>query len=67
MPFTKYNSNDKIKKNRIGGVCGTYGTRRGAYSVWWGNLREIDNLVDPGMDRKVILKLIFKKWTEGGA
>jgi hypothetical protein len=34
---------------------------------WWGNLRERDNLEDPGMDRRVILKLIFKKWTDVGA
>ena len=30
----------------------------------WG---ERDNLEDPGMDRRVILILIFKKWKEGGA
>jgi hypothetical protein len=34
---------------------------------WRGKLRERDNLEDPGMDRRVILKLIFKKWTEGNA
>jgi hypothetical protein len=34
---------------------------------WWGNLRERDNLEDPGMDRRVILKSIFKKWKEGGS
>jgi hypothetical protein len=34
---------------------------------WLKNLRERDKFQDPGMDRKVILKLIFKKWTEGGA
>jgi hypothetical protein len=30
-----------------------------------GNLRERDHLKDPGLDGKVILKWIFKKW-EGG-
>jgi hypothetical protein len=34
---------------------------------WWGNLRERDNLEDPGMDRRVILKFTFKKWMEGDA
>jgi hypothetical protein len=29
---------------------------------WWGNLREGDHLGDPGVDRRIILKWIFKKW-----
>jgi hypothetical protein len=34
-----------------------------AYTVFWrGNLREIDHLGDPGVDRKIILKWIFRKW-----
>jgi hypothetical protein len=28
---------------------------------WWGNLREIDQLEDAGVDERIILKLIFKK------
>jgi hypothetical protein len=32
---------------------------------WWGNLRERDDLEDLGVDWKIILKLIFKKWDEG--
>jgi hypothetical protein len=32
---------------------------------WWGDLREGDHLGDPGIDRRIILKLIFKKL--GGA
>jgi hypothetical protein len=37
------------------------GKSRGAYSLWWGNLRERDHLEDPGVDEKKILKSIFKE------
>jgi hypothetical protein len=31
----------------------------------WGNLREGDHLKDPGIDRRIILKMIFEKWDGG--
>ena len=33
--------------------------------IWWGNLREIDHLGDTGVDERIMLRWIFKKWHVG--
>jgi hypothetical protein len=41
------------------------GNGRGFYRVWWGKLREGDHWEDPGIDGKIILRSIFRKWGVG--
>jgi len=33
--------------------------------VWWGNLKERDHMEDPGIDGRIIMKWIFRKWVGG--
>jgi len=47
----------------MGGACSAYGGRGEAYTgFWWGNLRERNHLGDPGVDGRIILRWIFRKW-----
>jgi hypothetical protein len=36
--------------------------RRGVYRVLVGNLREGDHWGDPGVDGRIILRCLFRKW-----
>jgi hypothetical protein len=57
---------DKIKKNEMGGACSAYGgEERRMQDFGWRNLRERDRLGDPGLDGRIILRLIFRKWDMG--
>jgi len=57
----------RVIKSRMrwAGACSTYADRRGAYRVWWGNLRERDHLEDPSLEGRIKLRWIFRKWDEG--
>jgi hypothetical protein len=49
----------------MGGACSTYGGKREVHTgFWWGDLRSGDHFGDPGVDGRIILKWIFKKWDE---
>jgi len=47
----------------MGGTCSAYGAKRGLiHGFWWGNLRERDHFEEPGVDGRIILRWIFRKW-----
>jgi len=48
----------------MGGGCSKYGVE--VYTgFWWGNLRVRDHLGDPGVDGRIILRWIYRKWDVG--
>ena len=50
----------------MGGICSTYGGEERSVQGFGGKtMRERDHLEDPGIDWRIILKLIFKKWEVG--
>jgi len=54
----------RVIKSRMrwAGHVAHMGKRRGVYRVWWVNLRERDRLGDQGVDGRIILRWIFRKW-----
>jgi hypothetical protein len=47
----------------MGGACSADGEERMAcIGFWLGNLRERDHWEDPGVDGRMILEWIFRKW-----
>jgi len=38
------------------------GRGEGCTGFWWRNLEERDYLEDPGIDRRIILRWLFRKW-----
>jgi hypothetical protein len=57
---------DKIEKNVMGGACSSDGGgERRVQGFGGGNLRERDHWGDPGLDGRIILRRIFRKWDVG--
>jgi hypothetical protein len=56
----------KMEKNEMGGVCSSDGGgERGVQGFGRGNLRERAHWGDPGVDGRIILRWIFRKWAVG--
>jgi hypothetical protein len=53
-----------IKSRRIRwvGCVAHSGGKRGAQGFWWGDLSERDHLEELGVDVRMILKWIIRKW-----
>ena len=52
----------KSGRMRLAWHIARMGERRGVYRIWWGNLKESEHLEDLGVDGRVMLRWIFKKW-----
>jgi hypothetical protein len=64
--LTQYCSGDKFENNEMDGACSAYGREeRRIQGFWWRNLREREHLGEPGIDGRIILRCIFRKWDVG--
>jgi hypothetical protein len=55
----------KLGRMRWGGHVACMGREEGHTGFWWGDPRRGDHLEGPAVDRKIILKWIFRKWIRG--
>ena len=55
----------KSRRMRWARQVARLGRGEGYIGFWWGNLRERDHSKDPGIDGRVILRWIFRRWGVG--
>jgi hypothetical protein len=61
--LTKYYSSNKIERNEVVGACSTNGGEESCIQGFGGGkLREGDHLENPGVDGRIMLRWIFRKW-----
>ena len=51
-----------MENSEMGGACSAYAERHMCTGFWCANLREREHLADPGVDGRIILRWIFRKW-----
>jgi len=50
---------------RLAGHVALMGRGEGYIGFWWGNLRERNHFRDQGVDGRIILRWILRKWDVG--
>jgi hypothetical protein len=58
----QYYSGDRIEKTEMGGACSTYTGEERSYRILVGRPEGRSHLEDPGLDERIILKWMFRKW-----
>jgi hypothetical protein len=53
------------RRMRWAGHVARWERREACIVFWWGNLRERVHLGDPGVDGRIILGWLFRKWDVG--
>jgi len=51
---------DRIQKNKTGGACSVFGLQESYTGFCWGNLREMFLLGNPSVQRRILLRWIFR-------
>jgi len=55
-----------MAKNEMGRACSAYGGEERHVQGWWEIRKEDDHLGDTGVDGRIILRWIFRKWDVRG-
>jgi hypothetical protein len=55
----------KSRRMRWAGHVARSGRGEACKGFWWGSLRKRDHWGDPGVDGRMILRWIFRKWDVG--
>jgi hypothetical protein len=63
--LAKYYLGDHIEKNEMGGPCSTYGGEKRCIQASVGKAEGKNHLKDPGVEGRIILRWIFRKWNGG--